>query len=116
MQFANDRSRQRRSLIARPELGLENHLPSKDGESIRSDLDLFGLRVGHRFNDQRTRRPGELKRNQKFVFGLVAVHVKSRLNGDGQLVRNLFASLYRYLRRRLNGDPLRLRPGEDCQG
>jgi hypothetical protein len=42
--------------------------------------------------------------------------VKAWLNGNRKLVRKLFAPLYRYLRRRFNGEPLRLGPGKDCQG
>ena len=117
MKFTRDGRRQRRRLIARPELRLENQFAGKHRESIRSHLDLLRFRVRDRFGCYRTRSPCELERDQKLIFRLVAIHVKAGLDGDRELVRELLAPLYRHLGRWLNGEPLRrLSPGEDCQG
>ncbi len=117
MKFADNGSGQSRRLVARPELRFENQVPRKHGERIGSDLDLLRFRVHDRLSRYRTGRPGELKRNQKFIFRLIAVDVKAGLDGDRELVGKLLAPLHCYLGRWFNGEPLlRLRPGGDCQG
>ncbi len=82
MKLPDDGGRQSRRLTARSELRLNNYLAGENGECIGSDLDVFRRRIGNRLGRNWARRPRQLKRNQKLIFGLVAVHVKARLDGD----------------------------------
>lgn len=64
--------------IARRKMRLDSERAGKDGQHVLADFNVFGFRVSDGSRLKRSGLPSELKRNQKLIFRLVAVHVEAR--------------------------------------
>jgi len=74
--------------ITRRKMRLDCERASKDGQQVLADLNVFRLRIGDGSGLERSGLPCELEWNQKLIFRLVAVHVKTRKNVHVQGLRN----------------------------
>lgn len=70
-------------------MSLDSKGPCEHRQNVVANLDIFRLRVSDCTGFERPARPGELKRNQKFVFRLIAIHVESRQDVNVQCFRHI---------------------------
>lgn len=91
------------------EICVDLKIASENRQELATHFDLFRFRIRHVLNFERSAGPGQFQRNEKFVFRLVAVDVKSRLHRDAQFFRYRRSALNSDLLRRLNGQSILLR-------
>jgi hypothetical protein len=98
----------------RLEIGVDEKRSGEHHQRLTADLDFFGFGIFDRFRFERT-SPGQLQRDQVFVFGLVVINVKAGHNSDLNVMIGARAVFEHKRIGRSDDDLILLRPSAERQ-
>lgn len=102
--LAHQRRRSGSGMSRRLKLSFHSERARENQQILTAHLRFFGLWIGHALDVQKSRRPSQLQRDDELIFGLVAVHVETRLHHNLQRLRSARSTFNRDRVRRPNAN------------